>query len=480
MNVTFYNFTKEENSTKRPSDGTLFDCQIKRGSGLMNPAIELNIGLTQAPEFNYCYIPDFRRFYYVTEWYFDTGFWTASLSCDVLATYRSEIGSADLYALRSAGNWDGRIVDRLYPTKAGCSFNKNAITTIWNDGSYTQGVFKGYYVVGLTSNNGDFGSLRYCLMGETTLKALCNYLTSDTLLSANNITMQDASTELIKNIVDPIQYIKSCIFLPLKSADADRIPTLSDDLYVYDWPINMPGTTDPYLAFYIRPNAPRLTITRTVNIPKHPQTTSRGEYVNLSPYTNLTLHIAPFGIIELDTTVTSNATTLDIEIEVDLPSGLGVLDVKCNGTLLNTVTAQIGVPIQLSQITRDYIGGVTSVMGGLTSTLFNSITGNVGGAIMSAASGVANAVDSLVPRASSVGTGGSYSQLYSEDPYIYAQFFELVDDDIVRNGRPCCKIVNCEDALGYYLIQDGDVPINGTREEAQLVKTYLETGFYYE
>lgn len=475
MNVTFYSFTKEENSTKRPSDGTLFDCQIKRGSGLMNPAIELNIGLTQAPEYNYCYIPDFRRFYYVTEWYFDTGFWTASLSCDVLATYRSEIGSADLYALRSANNWDGRVVDTLYPTKANCTFTSIPQSTdVWSlDG--------GVFVIGIVNNNYEpyrFGSVVYYIMNRTEFTAMANYLMSDNLLNDFNIDIQDVTPEVQKSIIDPMQYIKSCTYIPLSPTALNLLSYDRATVSVFSWDIwrHVEGIT---IVPVIKPSNPSHKITRTFTIPKHPQTTSRGNYVNQRPYTNLMLTFPPFGTIEIDTTVTCNAENITVDAEIDLPTGLGILTISCNNIILNRIEAQIGIPVQLTQVTRDYVGGVTSIISGISDVVGQGMSGNVTGAISSAATGIGNAIKSLTPRAQSIGSGGSYAQLIMR-PRLEGQFFEIVDDDITRNGRPCCKIVNCEDAQGYYLIQDGDVPINGTREEAQLVKTYLETGFYYE
>lgn len=477
VNITFYKFTKEYNSTKRPTGGTSFNCEIKKGSGLMNPAIVLNIGLANAPDYNYCYIPDFNRYYFVSEWYFDTGFWTASLQCDVLATYRNEIGDSNLYALRSAVNYDGRIVDSFYPSKEGCTYSTVNITQLWNP--LNSGLFAGTYVVGIVNKNADFGSLRYYLLGAGTLRGMTQYLLSNSLLSDNGFDPAYAVLELQKSLVDPMQYIKSCHYIPLNTDQIGREHFDFDDLYVFDWEI-MHSSGVSYTAGYVKPENPVVTLTRNITLPKHPQTSARGQFVNLSPYTNLFLHIPPFGMIELDTTVTSNATTLNIEIELDLPSGMGILEVKCNGIVLNSVTAQVGVPIQLSQVTRDYIGGVTSIMGGVTSTLLNTVTGNVGGAIMSAASGVANAVDSMVPRATSMGTGGSYSQLYSDQPKLYAQFFNIVDDDLTKNGRPCCKVIKPKNNAGYLLIQDGDVAINGTRDEAELIRNYLESGFYWE
>ena len=60
------------------------------------------------------------------------------------------------------------------------------------------------------------------------------------------------------------------------------------------------------------------------------------------------------------------------------------------------------------------------------------------------------------------------------------QFFEIVDDDPDQNGRPLCKMKTLGNLGGYMLIQDGDVPTNGTAAEDRQIRSYLEGGFYYE
>ena len=88
--VKFYNFEKRNNSVKRPDDSithTDYNCRVLNGTGILNPKIELDIGLTANPaRFNYCYIPDFQRYYYVREWSFERGLWIPSCNVDVLAT----------------------------------------------------------------------------------------------------------------------------------------------------------------------------------------------------------------------------------------------------------------------------------------------------------------------------------------------------------------------------------------------------------
>ena len=53
-----------------------YDCLVRNGTGIINPKIELDYGLTTNPsQYNYCYIADFGRYYFIREWTFDAGLW---------------------------------------------------------------------------------------------------------------------------------------------------------------------------------------------------------------------------------------------------------------------------------------------------------------------------------------------------------------------------------------------------------------------
>ena len=116
---------------------------------------------------------------------------------------------------------------------------------------------------------------------------------------------------------------------------------------------------------------------------------------------------------------------------------------------------------------------------GILGTLGAALSGDVLGAIGSAANGIGNAYAAMIPKSKSTGIGGSYAQ-FLEAPRLDAQFFTCVDDDINQNGRPLCKIKKPNTIPGYMKIQDGDVPIDGTAAEAKSIREYLEGGFYYE
>ena len=70
MQVNLYTFSKRENSTKQPtaSTATAFTCVLKDASGVLAPTIKLDPTIGNPRSYNYAYIADFGRYYYVRDW----------------------------------------------------------------------------------------------------------------------------------------------------------------------------------------------------------------------------------------------------------------------------------------------------------------------------------------------------------------------------------------------------------------------------
>ena len=461
--VRLFTLSKRDNSTKRPTgNGTEFSCIIKSGSGILHPTISFDLGKVNDPsQYNYAYIPAFGRYYFIEEWYFDRALWTASLKVDVLATYKTEIGNSNLYVMRCASEHNGDIIDTLYPAKSGCSYASDTISNPWDANMC--------FIIGCVSTNANFGSLAYYAVTVGGLSTICtNLLDRDNIITEENgFSLDDCSKALQLSLVDPLQYIKSCVALPVGIGDV----TGSDaGVIVYNWSAGVGGKR-LYLNPYITKNY-------TFNITKHPDTTARGNYVNSAPYTRITLTMPPFGSFDIDTSVTCNASTVTAEVKLDPITGQASLTVRCNGVVLNRVVSQLGIPISLSSVTRDYVGAASSALGSVAGALGGALTGNIAGAIGSL-SGIGNAINSIMPRASTVGTTGSFATNQG-DFKLDHQFFRPIADDNTHNGRPLCAMRTLNTLSGYMIIQDGDVAINGTSTEDAQVRQYLETGFYYE
>ena len=471
--VSLFQFSKKENSTGRPAagSGAYFSCVLKEGTGVLNPVITLDMGLNDSPtKYNYAYINAFGRYYFINEWINDGPLWSAVMSVDALASWKSYIGGSNLYVLRAAAAYDGQITDNKYPCKSDTVVYRDEMTTPWIHGSgeniniTTDGVF----ICGIVTDAGDYGSVSYYAFTRTGLATLCAALMDTQLLEDNDFSLNDASFELQKSLIDPISYIKSCIWLP----DSPGNYSFSNTAIV----INGWSVTCSHAK--VTNNPPYKVYNGTVNIRKHPYTSNRGNYMNLAPYTNITLDFPPFGLIDVDTTLTASASQIRVECVLDLINGdcVGRVRVDDYG-IAAKLSARVGVPIQLSQITQDYIGAAVAAAGGVASGI--SALWDPVGAATGVASAIGNAVQAMAPKLTSTGSNGSFAHLRGRG-HLHTTFFIPVADDISHNGRPLCQVRTVSSLPGYQLIQDGDVQAPATGEELRMIKTYLESGFFYE
>jgi len=479
FNVNFYTFAKKSNSTARPSgNGEVISCILKTDSSIRNPVIILERGLASSPAWNYAYIPEYGRYYYINNWsWTDHRLWAADLTCDTLATFKQQIGDASLYILRSSAASDGNIVDDYYPTKMTCQTDVTVGTSPWihtvgsDDIDLSAGIFVVGYVTSQQPNDSHmYGSVVYSAMRQSGLRALVDELLDDTLLSGSGFDTADATLALQKSLIDPLSYIKSCIWLPVLYESIGG--TELDSLHIWDWSIpcshKIISNDPPYMQYAV-----------TLDLIKHPLTLTRGNYLNTAPYTRVNLDLPPFGNLELDTTLTSNATQVQALITFDMITGQGRARVLIDGVCTDMAESQIGVPIQLSQVMKDYLGAAQSGFNAVVGTISGIVSGQYAGAISSAGNGIANAVRAMQPRGSSVGGAGSFAHLKNR-ARLYHQFMTLVDEDNDHCGRPLCQIRQISTLPGYLLVKDAELDLAGFTEEAAEIRDIMESGFFYE
>ena len=122
-----YQFNKKINSTRKPTAaGDSFSCEMKESSSILFPVVEIRTGNSNSiiPLYNYAYISEFNRYYWIDDIVYDMGYWTKSLHCDALASFRKEILNTKQYVIRAYSEQDNTIADSLYLTKAGTSLDE--------------------------------------------------------------------------------------------------------------------------------------------------------------------------------------------------------------------------------------------------------------------------------------------------------------------------------------------------------------------
>lgn len=501
MQIDFYtNFYKKNNSTLRPTETGVtakytIQGYLKEPCSIMNPVINIqNNPLQNAPcVFTYAYIPEFYRYYFVKDWVWNDGLWTVYLDVDVLATYRGDIGEQSEYILRTDStnnplNYDGAISDGMYPANTNFSIEKVDFQT-----PFETLISDGTYVVGIISNESSnaVGAITYYAMSASEFGNMKNILLSpacfETMGLIDIVThewkIQDMTEEIFKTMYNPYQYIASCIWYPIAKSN---IPgTQVSSIPVGWWTFTFAGKR---MSQYTRDFYDEVK-----QIPPHPSAPTRGKYLNYAPYTKLTLH-GKFGTIPIDTSYIEVGDYLIGIYDVDLITGqclhqLFVAD-NSSGTrrkLICKTEFLIGVPIQIAQIGRDYLGMVANavsagsalVTGGIAGLAGGGAGGAIIGALASGGGAIINTIDASMPQMQTSGINGSFMSIdFSTVLIVY--HYAIVAEDITHRGRPLCQIRRIDTLSGYILCAEGDLDINAFDAERQEITRFLTTGFFWE
>lgn len=481
MDIYLFSFSKRSRSTARPaqSSGTLYQCTLREPSGIVNPFIRIQMQPTAHPEYNYAYIPEFHRYYWIAEWIYTMGsVWEASLNVDSLASWKTEIGNKSMYVLRSAARSDGRIVDSYYPTLAEprSYIDRVSAVTISNKAgnSYSLSNFwtgaAGYYYLGIVGNNRT-GVSCYCLTYNAfkiLLQELTNFQPSD---------MSDVSSGIAKQMANPMQYIVYCYWLPF--APAGKTFTTNATINFGYYSITISGTLAAIVE--VDPLDDCVKCEFSFNLRKHPQAEERGAYLNQAPFSDYRVQILPFGVFQLDGSMMITDQTIRCEFWTDFSTGLAQLSVWATNTLLAKQKAQLGVPVNMSQAVVDYIGAAAGAGSAVFGSLGSAVVGDFGGFFQNLGAGITNAANAMQPKVAQLGGGGDYLAWINDPPALLSDFYLIADEYNTDLGRPLCQVTTPE-ALGSGYIQamDGDLQAPATQRELDEIAGYLTGGFFYE
>ena len=380
MKVKFYSlFIKKFNSTKVPSNSDFsleIDGEIKGDFSPLAPVLRFQSAgfpVGTVPAYRYAYIPGFARYYFVS-WAFIDGAWEGSFKCDVLGSFATQIKNSTQYVARSASNMNGGLIDPEYSTRL--SFDSTdydvqskALTDIFG-ANYAGGT----YVIGVigaaaTSYGGqmyarNIGAVVYYAMGRDAFTALMATLLSS--VNWLNIDASEISEGLQKALINPAQYIVSCVWLPIPSSafvdgtgqgwGPETLADITQSINFGWWSFNL-GYNTRKLGF---PTAQynNWHVTFQFTIARHPDSMTFGTWVNLSPYSRYVLSLPCFGVYELDTTkLAGNLLTVDYYIhpfngDASAYVWCGVTGVP-RASLVASLRGNVGVQIPTGQISMN-------------------------------------------------------------------------------------------------------------------------------
>lgn len=409
ITATFCKNDKKINSTRQPiasADDITLQVELKDVTNLFTPLLVISAdvftdglgNIVNPMRYNYVQLPDFERFYFVRSWSWVVGRWECALEVDVMASFKTEIGSTVAFVLRAASQYDADIIDTKYPTtmNEAASLQEESYfgaTTPWNTDIKNAGIGSGFYVISVTNSDiSAIGGVSYYAMSAPVMAELMNKMFSAPTWM--NITDANISNDLQKMLMNPMQYITSIMWIP-RGLNTSGM-TSTNVLPLGWWSLTLTG------SFY-RLNVDNTAVEFSISasLLYHPQyNAQKRRWLQLSPYTTAALYLPPFGFIALDTTKLYLSDKLKLRIRIDVITGRGTLfishsytyqGVEYDGGVIYTTVAQVGVPMTIAQMAVNFdalssastwvmAAGISLTAGGLQDSLKDLKNGIVQGA----------------------------------------------------------------------------------------------------
>lgn len=433
-----------------------------------------------APTYNYATIPDYGRSYWVNNWTYEDRCWVASMSVDVLASFKEEIGAARKYILRSASEWGEFVMDTMYPPQA-ITMHKSIDIT---EPDFATNFGSGAVVVGIVGQGNTFNvnGAGYIVTAPSGLQTIINncYNAMDGVWDEASLGADIGEALAIfgkkfsMSIQNPIQFINSCMWLPYTPSTGNYTRLF---LGALDMGMSAQSLANPVRKFDFNIQIPTMS-----NI-------GRDRYWHLAePYSHYKVVFPPFGtftipgpeVIRYDNG--GGVATIAAQIVADAISGQATLSIP---TLGICSSAQLGIPLELAGNSVDWAGAVQSVAGGIGSALTGGISlamgaGVSGGGLISGTvNGIIAAESAMSPAATHGSIGGGMAALNSKR-HSCLLYYVPAGEDPTEKGYALCEEKLISSLSGYVLCADGDIEAPATEQELLEIGRFLTGGFFYE
>lgn len=491
MEIRVGKFLKEINSTKKinvsgPTTPGFqnIEVQIKAPCSILSPVIIIS-GDVYDPEWNYCYIYIWKRFYFMHDATIQPGNrWEVQLGVDVLATWKEYILASTAYVARSASNYSNYIPD---PTWSHTS----------NIGQTTQEIdigldleIQGCYLLFLAgaapAGVGAIPSQSVFVLNAVEIYRLIDYMFSNNFYDAITQGLTDPDLgKMGKLTFNPFQYVTKCLWLPFNPND---LPTTNTHIRFGWW---NSGLTGGLLTHFEK----QLTFSFTLG-------TYNSWKDRAGDWTKNELYVPGFPSMSLPSDI--QGQTLTGKINVDFATGEATLFIFSGNHLIQTNSGKLGCEVQLSSLYKDYVQSVSSIGGlvstgikaawtgltGISSTIGNAITGilqgdslkdiisNAGGK----AEGLVNGVQAaLAPSMSTMGTNGNRSTIYRQQKAILTtSTYGQLADNHDRLGGMCCQTLQLSTLSGYTEVVNPKIDAPCSSGETSMINAFMSGGFYIE
>lgn len=455
VKVKFYNFIKTPNSTKRVTEdmeSVELNCKFKQATSIVDPVLLVNS--SDIYKYNYCYIEDFGRYYFVSNHTsYPNNIWEVTCSIDVLATYKNDILETDAYIITCA---DSNYYDLDIQDNRVIATNRNGYI---ETGNMSEKIPRGFEI-------GNAGTYVLCTIGQTNFVSyyLCEWYQLQRL-AEKLLTDQSFIEEIKQWWTDPFDAIVSLHWLPMK-------PT--------EW---SGGTTTIKIGSYDSGIEARAATTNTcytevfdLAVPK-----LYNDFRNAEPYSRYDFRFPACGTMPINTNDLYNLSAIRISYTVDYRNGDIAGHVYASndstGRILFEFSGNCMCPLQVSVNNTNVVKNVLSTVTSATGVAASSASGNIAGVIFSlAALGSSLQGRTVSSNGYSGGVAGitdsNYARLVLHTKETSANPTLIAD----VTGLPCGKVVKLGNLNGFVKCANAFVKCSAMREEYEILQNTINSG----
>lgn len=474
VTVDFLNTNKARNSTKVPSleVTTQTVCLLKEQTSVITPTLiiqgdESTFAGKQFPDYNYCYIEDFHRYYFIANITSISALvWKIDCEVDVLASFRTEILATKAFIQYAQVGYNNMIPDTRLPRT-----DKSTASSVEIDFPYY--LESGIYILNVISevSNGATGFATAYAIDADTLGAV-----------ASRLNNTDFWEQLKQQFDDPLSAIISCVWLPISGTSVSsgfttmKIGSYDTGLSGIKAKSEVAGSFQLALPLHYKSD----------NLVPY------ADYRNVEPYSECTIYLPGIGNVQLPLIriLKSGASIPNIgcRFNIDVLTGdimYVIYDSDDPTAIIMTLQGNFGVQIPVSNMSYNALGGSSATLGAIASTVGlvgSAISGNLGGALASAG-GIASSTSGILSASQTAthvkgGIGGRAAKEFNNKIVVTVAYWDI--SDLPSNigstiGRPVMKTGTIGNYSGLVRCNGAYVKCNATNVEHDLISQYVNT-----
>lgn len=465
MEVLFGSTDKPRNSTKQSNPARSYECLLKEPTNIVRPEITVRDDANMSI-FNYCFIPEFHRYYYVVNWTsVNAHMWTATLEVDVLCTYREQILSTNAFVQYAESAYNTMLPDSRLPISDRCE-------NIYYEHIFPPYNADGSFIVNFASKDpsGNIGMAQSLVAGAEGMKTL-----AQTFFDKNKLQ------QMLEFYNNPLDLMINCIWLPIGNtfvSSGFATSTVGDSDIAFAGPV----TRKEYGS----------TLVFTIELPYKAElpdgSYTYADYRNVEPYTQYLITLPGVGTVEIpmssyikdgselpEIRINYVLSPVNGDITYEFVDGEAVI-MMCNGNL--------SVPVPLANTAYNTAGALQSWVGSMaagTTGMIGFLTGNPVAGIAGYAAGIAGMAGTFTKANQAQNrvngsVGGFSGERFCEKIKVTVRPYEISDgpSNIRKTiGRPLFANYKLGNLSGFVKCTGAFVSANCTTEEFDMLNGFL-------